>query len=209
MDRFIAGSARSNVIKIFDFRFSRPYHYTQAMACGNDEPAPMTVPPFHMAMPHHRATSRCDHILGQLCRWHALSRIDYFRPNALVFIQTGQRAARGNQESVVYSLAKASDVSSSIYAGCTGAILELKLGRDDDSRQSVRDPARQIYRKLSCECRLLETGPGIALDDARKSQRVPGIRGMHQPQLDEYPRSLRDRLRLDDYFQMQKDFTLD
>jgi hypothetical protein len=118
----------------------------------------------------------CCHLSGYICYLHALARTDYYRPNCNVYLPTNNHVA-----SPVYSLAKSSDLSSSIYAGLSGEL----------SRLSLKDPPADIAEKSwmqrsDCKMRcgyvfgegsvsIVETGDGIALNDISKSKRLPAL----------------------------------
>ncbi|KAK7753150.1 hypothetical protein SLS62_004883 [Diatrype stigma] len=142
LERFVAGSARGPVLKIFDYRMSRGrqggyghrYSYTEALACSADAPIPQPRPPAITPKPLVAARPRCDHLRGgqHLCRWHALSRSSYYRPNCDIYLP--KRA--GTADAPIHSLARASDISSTLYVGLSGTLVEMNLRNSNSSNSS-------------------------------------------------------------------------
>ncbi|KAI1881015.1 hypothetical protein JX265_001255 [Neoarthrinium moseri] len=199
-ERFIAGSARSAILKIFDFRWTKGYCYTDALPCGAAPLLPTPKPPTVVSPPYYSGVAgRCDHMSGRLCQRHALSRTDFYRPNCSIYLPLVSQLA-----SPVYSLAKVSDSSPTVYAGLAGELVEMNLR---DSGESRREPAakpkrqakqaRAGYSYHESLANMLETGDGIALADVSKSQRVPEIRKQaHHSK----SASMQGMYRLDDLF---------
>ncbi|KAI0602016.1 hypothetical protein F4775DRAFT_537977 [Biscogniauxia sp. FL1348] len=147
LERFVAGSARTHMVKIFDFRYhhqqqfssgsvssSQRYFHTEALPCGPDAPHPMPKPPTVVPPPAFLGddTPRCDHPRGIVCRWHVLARHDFYRPNCNVYLPVHEyrrdsSGGNGNNTSPVYSLARPSDVSPTLYAGLSGVLAEMTL----------------------------------------------------------------------------------
>lgn len=176
IERFIAGNARASTLKFFDFRWTKSYYYTDSLPCSKDPLEPTPKPPTMARYPQYHGIGKCNHLLGRLCRCHALARTDFYRPNCNVYLPIVQKSP-----SPIYSLAKSSDVSSSIYVGLAGELVDLSLsdlgGRAGDSlpmpRKENKDRAGYSYRRSPIS--VIETGDGIALTDVSKSQRVPEI----------------------------------
>lgn len=129
-ERFVAGSARSATLKIFDLRWpARRYHYTDALPCGGEPLAPTPRPPTvgdaAATPPWHPDVARCDHVAGRVCRCHALARADFHRPNCNLYLPLIHQAS-----SPVYSLARPSDLSPTVYVGLAGELVKLGLRRD-------------------------------------------------------------------------------
>ncbi|KXJ89799.1 f-box domain-containing protein, partial [Microdochium bolleyi] len=120
LERFVAGSARASVLKIFDFRWSRGYQYTDALPCSDDPPYPESRSPTMTATPYQPTNDRCDHLAGSRCCWHALSSHSFYRPNINVYLNV-------RRESPIHTLARASDVSSTLYAGLSATLVEMNL----------------------------------------------------------------------------------
>lgn len=177
MERFIAGSARTASLKIFDFRWTKPYHYTDALPCDRVSLAPTPRPPTMVAAPSFLDHRKCNHLLGRLCRCHALAKTDFYRPNCNVYLPVSYQLV-----SPIYSLAKSSELSATVYAGMTGELIALstrdqgeRLGKGmNTQRRMGQDRAGYVYRESLIS--IIETGDGIALNDISKSQRVPEIR---------------------------------
>ncbi|KAI1170340.1 hypothetical protein F4777DRAFT_584011 [Nemania sp. FL0916] len=170
LERFIAGSAYMHVLKVFDFRWSRAYYHTEALPCTNQSPYPAPTPPTIVDEPQYNNDQPlCDHGLGRLCRWHVLSRHDFYRPNYNIYLQF-----RKNANSPICSLAKPSDISPVVYAGLSGALSEFTLKSGMPSPSPSNPDA--LYTQRRGKVAVLETGDGFAVSDVSKCQRVPKIR---------------------------------
>jgi hypothetical protein len=175
MDRFVVGSARAPVLKIFDFRWTRPYSYIDALACSKIELGPTPKALTGLAPPRPDGTATCCHMSGRQCGLHALARTDFYRPNCNLYLPVAHPAI-----TPIYSLAKSSDAASTIYAGVTGELLKFSLRVDaaDDEReafcmQRMGDKNRCGYSYRRSLASIVETGDGIALSDISKSKRLP------------------------------------
>lgn len=175
--RFLAGSARTSIVQIFDYRWTKSYYYTDAMPCGNMhlQPTPRPLIWIHPPSPAHREL--CCHSSGKLCRRHALARSDFHRPNCNIYLPNIYQDA-----SPVYTLARASPTSPSIYAGLSGELVTMSL-RDQVAAeketlfmQKRNKKALAGYTYHESLTSLVETGDGIALKDISNSQRVPAVR---------------------------------
>ncbi|KAI0466587.1 hypothetical protein F4859DRAFT_299386 [Xylaria cf. heliscus] len=170
LERFVAGSAYSHMLKVFDFRWGRGYYHTDSLPCTSTSPYPTPRPPTIVNEPeYYDERPLCDHIIGRLCRWHALSRHDFYRPNCNIYLPF-----RNYASSPIYSLAKPSDISSTIYAGLSGLLVEFTL-RSGMHADHVPD-VNPLYSRQRGKVAILETGDGSAISDISKCQRVPEIR---------------------------------
>lgn len=125
---------QSSMIKIFDFRWPKQYYHTTGLQCGPQFPYRFVEQRF-VSSPSDTTNGRacCDHVRGEPCRWHHLSRDIYHRPNALcMFSQSLPSSFRGAR---VNSLAKASDLSPNFYIGVTGGVIEANLGGINNPEQ--------------------------------------------------------------------------
>lgn len=176
-ERFVAGCARTEVLKIFDFRWTKSYSYTDATPCSREplgpEPKPLTWTPVP------RATERdaCVYLSGHTCARHALARTDFYRPNGILYLPTMYPSS-----SPVYSLAKSSDESATVYAGLTAELAEVSLQDPGEvvagrgfSTLKMGKHRRCGYDYVEHKTSIVETGDGIALSDVTKSQRMPNI----------------------------------
>ncbi|KAI0407308.1 hypothetical protein F4802DRAFT_554985 [Xylaria palmicola] len=170
LERFVAGSAYSHMLKIFDFRWTKGYYHTDSLPCTRKRPYPTPRPPTIVNEPAYDDDRPvCNHVLGRLCRWHALSRHDFYRPNCNIYLPF-----RNYASSPIYSLAKPSDVSPTIYAGLSGLLVEFTV---KSGMQSVSVPdTGSLYTRQRGKVAILETGDGSAISDVSKCQRVPEIR---------------------------------
>ncbi|KAI3317717.1 hypothetical protein HD806DRAFT_359886 [Xylariaceae sp. AK1471] len=195
LERFVAGSAYSHMLKIFDFRWPRRYYHTDSLPCTNNSPYPIPKPPTIVDEPkYHDNRPLCDHILGRLCRWHALSRYDFYRPNCNIYLPF-----RNYASSPIYSLAKPSDVSPTIYAGLSGLLVEVIL--KSGMHTATAPDANPLYVRQRGKVAILETGDGSAILDISKCQRVPEIRRQSFSN-DEHDRTMaRRQHRLDEALQ--------
>ncbi|KAK3342469.1 LOW QUALITY PROTEIN: hypothetical protein B0H65DRAFT_509570 [Neurospora tetraspora] len=133
-ERFVAGAGNSGAtIKIFDFRWPKPYSHTSALPCLGRQPFPKPHQPFAKA-PNASPTgrARCDYLAGLECHWHSLSKHLYYRPNATIFLPRGvpgHEHDRSNQHGFTrtWSLAKASDSAPNFYMGVSGGVIEANL----------------------------------------------------------------------------------
>jgi WD40 repeat protein len=170
LERFIAGSAYSHMLKVFDFRWNKGYYHTDSLPCSSNRPYPTPRPPTIVDEPeYHHDQPFCNHRLGRLCRWHALSHHNFYRPNCNIYLPFRKHAS-----SPIYSLAKPSDVSPTIYAGLSGLLVEftLKSGMHNASMSDTNS----LYSRQRGKVAILETGEGSAILDISKCQRVPEIR---------------------------------
>ncbi|KAK8084708.1 hypothetical protein PG997_005979 [Apiospora hydei] len=203
-ERFIAGNARSNTIKIFDFRWNKSYQHTASLPCSSETPYPSPRPPTLVNPPSYPERGCCDHLTGKECKWHALSKANYYRPNSTVYLPLINA-----RSSPVYSLAKSSDTSPTLYAGLAGELVEMNLREDvGDLRKRPRAPAsKPLYACRRGIASILETGDGFSLPDISKSQRVPEMRTQsNKVQVDHVPKPARNRHRLDEHLQSASDF---
>ncbi|KAI6083281.1 hypothetical protein F4821DRAFT_245300 [Hypoxylon rubiginosum] len=184
LERFVAGSAYSPVLKVFDYRWPKGYYHTESLPCGTDHPYPSPRPPtmvFEPSFPDSR--SRCDYMAGRPCRWHALSRHDFYRPNMTLWLP----APSERDSSPVYSLASPADDSPSLFAGLAGGLAEMTaksgshwLANPSDGTQD-KDKDNAPYRRTRARLAFIETGSGFPVDDFAQAQRVPP---MHHQVLD-------------------------
>ena len=185
-ERFIAGSARTSIIKIFDFRWTKNYYHTDALQCGKiplkPPPKPLTVT---TAIPHFPERSHCLHLPGghsSSCTLHLSARTTFYRPSCNIYIPLIHQV-----ESPIYSLAKPSDTSSTLYAGLASELVTMSL-RDPSADAREMSVMQRMGKKNRCGYTyhqhhenmagggMVETGDGIALSDSSKSQRVPDFR---------------------------------
>ena len=170
LERFVAGSAYSHMLKVFDFRWPRGYYHTDSLPCTSRRPYPTPRPPTLIDEPECRhKRSLCNHLLGRQCRWHELSRDDFYRPNCNIYLPF-----RNYASSPIYTLAKPSDISPVIYAGLSGLLVEftLKSGMHSTSTPSPSP----LYSRQKGKVAVLETGDGSPILDVRSCHRVPEIR---------------------------------
>ncbi|KAJ1324830.1 F-box-like domain-containing protein [Microdochium nivale] len=227
LERFVAGSARASVLKIFDFRWSKGYQYTNALSCSDDPPYPESRSPTMTATPYQPSTERCDYLIGSRCCWHALSSHAFYRPNINVYLNV-------RRESPIHTLARASDTSSTLYAGLSATLVEMNLKGDQlhttSTTAAVTSNLSQplggiatvipgppppksgpLYPASRVGAGIIETGDGSVLRDVSESQRVPLIRHQHAQQsvYMEFPsEAARKRHRLDACYQYIEDFTI-
>ncbi|KAI1205025.1 uncharacterized protein F4807DRAFT_298598 [Annulohypoxylon truncatum] len=174
LEKFIAGSAHSSTLKVFDYRWPKGYYHTESLPCGNDAPYPMPRSPSIVeepSFPNDRAT--CDHVAGLRCRWHALSRHDFYRPNFNMWLPPFRR----RDNSPVYSLASPSDDSPTVLAGLSGILVEITPKSSPGSSAwpyiwSTKDGVHKRHRERVA---LIETGSGFKVNDVADIQRMPVI----------------------------------
>ncbi|KAI1091097.1 hypothetical protein F5B19DRAFT_484127 [Rostrohypoxylon terebratum] len=172
LERFIAGSAHNSTLKVFDYRWPKRYYHTEGLPCGNDAPYPaprslsvVKVPTFIS----NRTT--CDHVAGLRCRWHTLSRHDFYRPNFNMWLPVFRR----RHNSPVYSLASPSDISPMIIAGLSGIIVEVtpKSSTWPATRPYLWSTKDSVVKRRGEMVALIETGSGFEVDDVANVQRMP------------------------------------
>ncbi|KAI1373560.1 hypothetical protein F4677DRAFT_429276 [Hypoxylon crocopeplum] len=184
LERFVAGSAYSPLLKVFDYRWPRGYYHTEALPCSNDEPYPAPRPPIVVTEPsfrHDRA--RCDHMAGLPCRWHALSKHDFYRPNFNMWLTTS-----ASDNSPVYSLASPTDDSPTLFAGLSGILIEMnsKSSARPTKGPRVRPPKDATYVRQTDRVAFIETGSGFRVEDVAQSQRVPVMLRQYPLNMTEY-----------------------
>ncbi|KAH8884623.1 hypothetical protein GQ53DRAFT_751894 [Thozetella sp. PMI_491] len=126
-ERFLGASGTDLTVKIFDLRWDRPYHHLSELECSSQAPLPPPRQPFLSEPPEpteHRTA--CEHLLGRHCRWHALSRLQYYQPNAKLFL-VESHGAHISTSRRIWSLARASPVSPNFYLGISGGIVEASM----------------------------------------------------------------------------------
>ncbi|KAI1183552.1 hypothetical protein F5B17DRAFT_120133 [Nemania serpens] len=170
LERFVAGSAYSHTLKIFDFRWARGYYHTDSLPCSRNSPYPTPRPPTLVEEPdYYDDQPFCNHVIRRFCRWHSLSRHDFYRPNCNIYLPLRQ-----SESSPIYSLAKPSDISPTVYAGLSGLLVEFTL------KSGMRSPSashtKPLYSRQRGKLAILETGDGSAVSDVSKCQLVPKIR---------------------------------
>jgi hypothetical protein len=159
MDRFIAGSNVSQLLKMFDFRWPTAYYHTTALPCSDMVPFPsprQEAAPPRLTFQKNDVNKSCDVFSGATCRWHELSRDPYYRPDFSVWIKhCGQ--------SHVHSMAKASDISPTFYVGLAGGIakFDLNTGSQIDTWRSS-PPTKRRWKVNYGSLVLIETGNGYA-----------------------------------------------
>jgi hypothetical protein len=160
MERFVAGSNHGPNIRFFDFRFPKSYYHTDAMPCDGKPPSPRVPQQKGLGgMDNTCGAAECDHSRSVACTWHAESRRDEWRPDAVLHIGNSYNYDR------VYSLAKASDISSSFYCGLRGAIVEVNLTlAADATADAVRRDAPPGWRVDHSRTKLAFQEPGIGLE---------------------------------------------
>lgn len=175
--RFIAGSARTSVLKIFDYRWTKSYHYTDAVPCSKNPLGPTPKPLTWLAPPSVPHRARCCFMTGQFCTRHVLARTDFYRPNCNIYLPNIYQDA-----SPVYTLARASPMSPNIYAGLSGELVTMSLRNQVAAEKETQFMQRRTKKTLvgytyhESLTSLVETGDGIALNDISESQRVPAVR---------------------------------
>ena len=210
LERFVGGCARAPVLKLFDFRWSRGYDWTEVLPCSPDPPVPQPRPLTSVTKPLVVARPQCDHQRGHLCRWHALSKEDYYRPNCNIYLPK-----KAGTDTPVHSLAKGSDVSPMLYAGLSGTVAEMSLrggGGSGPSQRRLSDhgdahPPSYSHHKVTAN--FIETGDGSPLEDISLSQRMPIIRAQSERRCNHnLPPSVTRRHRLDEWLQDVRDFSV-
>ena len=177
--RFVAGSNLSPSIRLFDFRYPKSYHHTDALPCSIETPRP--EPPFERRgkLAGEEVHGRCDVQPRTTCNWHQSSRLDAYRPDATVII--------GNEKhDRVYAMAKASDMSDTFYCGLQGTVVEIKLKLTEDvEEQDLQRPAPPGWRTSGSRksaAALIETGVSLCREGewTMEAQGVPPIRGQQK-----------------------------
>ena len=203
LERFVGGCARAPVLKIFDFRWSKGYDYTEVLPCSPDPPVPQPRPLTSVTKPLVVAHPQCDHQRGRLCRWHALSKEDYYRPNCNIYLPK-----KAGTDTPIHSLVKGSDISPTIYAGLSGTVVEMSL-RGSSQRPFTNVDVPPSYAHHRVTANFIETGDGSALEDISQSQRMPIIRSQSERRCNHnLPPSVTRRHRLDEWLQDVRDFSV-
>ncbi|GJD00816.1 F-box domain protein [Colletotrichum higginsianum] len=183
-DRFVAGSNELEALKVFDFRWSKSYHYSTALPCWSGTPFPDPLRGTSSRPLSMRGVG-CDHVRGRDCVWHEHSRRDYYRPNYRFHVMPFRDAARSST-SRIFSLAKASDVSESFYVGLAGAvaefstapgILEQRGGQQEDVvAPGVASAAeKRGWTARASQFSFAETGDGLLTPGVSMSTFMPRL----------------------------------
>ncbi|KAI0898929.1 hypothetical protein F4806DRAFT_319265 [Annulohypoxylon nitens] len=199
LERFIAGSAHNSTLKVFDYRWPKRYYHTEGLPCGNDAPYPaprslsvVKVPSFVS----NRTT--CDHVAGLRCRWHTLSRHDFYRPNFNMWLPVFRR----RHNSPVYSLASPSDISPLVIAGLSGIIVEItpKSSTWPLTRPYLWSTKDSVVKRRAETVALIETGSGFEVEDVANVQRMPIVYQHSQESLRRrFDTPMKKRHRLDEW----------
>ncbi|KAF5529980.1 hypothetical protein FMEXI_13818 [Fusarium mexicanum] len=158
-ERFVSGSNTAPDIRLFDFRYPKPYHHTTALPCSPQWPFPSQKDDHIMKQgwaPEHQP-QKCDPQNGVLCYWHGASRRNYWRPDATIHIGSPTYDR-------IYCLAKASDLSDTIYCGVRGAILEMNLHLTEDmvhNHKQRTTPTDWSMGRPGGKISLIETGVSL------------------------------------------------
>ncbi|KAM0439904.1 hypothetical protein ACHAPT_001002 [Fusarium lateritium] len=158
-ERFVAGSNTAPDLRLFDFRYPKPYHHTTALPCSAQWPFPSQKDDHKMwRLGWAPDCQLCRPADRTACPWHGLSRRDYWRPDATVHIGSPTYDR-------IYCLAKASDLSDTVYCGLRGAILEMNLhltsdGATHDNRPRTT-PAGWRMGRPGGKISLIETGVSL------------------------------------------------
>ncbi|KAJ6442057.1 F-box domain-containing protein [Purpureocillium lavendulum] len=132
-ERFIGAAATESAVRIFDFRYPKPYFHSDALPCSEHLPTPRpwkSGDSWSEASVNGAPTTlprRCDYGKGTVCAWHATSRNTTWRPDATLFFSQDVHERAG-------SLAKSSDLAESFYIGARGAFIEADLTLAGDSK---------------------------------------------------------------------------
>lgn len=175
--RFIAGSARTSVVKVFDYRWTKSYCYTDAMPCSASPLGPAPKPLTWATPPRSNQRERCCYAAGKECARHLLAKTDFYRPNCNIYLPNIYQ-----DTSPVYSLARASDMSPNIYAGLSGELVTMSLRDQVAAEKETAFMQKRNHKLLAGYAyhesltSLVETGDGIALKDISESVRVPAVR---------------------------------
>ncbi|KAK4176812.1 hypothetical protein QBC36DRAFT_3824 [Triangularia setosa] len=121
-ERFVAGGGDGLTVKIFDFRWDRPYHHTSGLSCLNRTPFPAPSQAF-LKNPASSAfgNEKCGQ--GRACHYHEFSKHIYYRPNAKFYLSRSLI----NSSASIWSLARGSDISPNFYIGISGGVIEAGL----------------------------------------------------------------------------------
>ncbi|KAI8265251.1 hypothetical protein K4K58_011512 [Colletotrichum sp. SAR11_239] len=177
-DRFVAGSAEIEALKIFDFRWTKSYYHSAALPCWSGTPFPDPL----------RGTSSrplslngvgCNHFRGNRCVWHENSTRDYYRPNYRFHVMPFKGASRASS-SRIFSLAKASDVSDSFYIGLAGAVAEFSTAFNGEADDVVPSAVATAAEKRGWKAResqfsFAETGDGLLHPGVSMSTFMPRL----------------------------------
>lgn len=167
-ERFVAGSNLAPNVRFYDFRYPRPYSHTDAMPCSPSIPQPK--------VPFGRGRDAIPDSSSSCCTWHEQSRHDVWRPDATLHLGDA-----GYDR--VHALAKASDLSDTLYCGMRGAVVEMRLRLAEDVGQDdMTRPAPPGWRAGAPRGKiaLAETGVSLCREDewVQENQGVPTL--LHQ-----------------------------
>ncbi|KAH7271258.1 hypothetical protein B0J15DRAFT_417623 [Fusarium solani] len=206
-ERFVAGSNTAPDIRLFDFRYPKPYHHTTALPCSAQWPFPSQKDDHKMWRSGWAPEcQQCRPADGTACPWHGLSRRNYWRPDATLHIGSPTLDR-------IYCLAKASDLSETVYCGLRGAILEMNLHLTSDAAYDEgprTTPAGWRMGRPGGKISLIETGVSLcqAKEWSLDSRGVPELivqRPQPQAQQTGSPDQMK-RHRLDSAFHRLQDF---
>ena len=155
-NRFVAGTSIGGpLLRIFDFRYPRPYSYTQAMPCASNPPNPHRPRPYGVDHPWAQYCNNTRKTVS--CKWHALSSMNDWRPDATIYVN--KQGLDG-----IVSLAKASDLSDRFYCGARGAVIENQLQLTEDVKAADLKPSGPPGWHTSCDrANMSITETGVSL----------------------------------------------
>ncbi|KAF5008301.1 hypothetical protein FDECE_5420 [Fusarium decemcellulare] len=207
-ERFAAGSNIAPSVRLFDFRYPKPYYHTTALPCSTQWPFPSQRDDHKMwrkGWAPDCQPQRCDLQIGSSCPWHGLSRRDYWRPDVTLHIGSPTYDR-------IYCLTKASDMSDTVYCGLRGAILEMNLHLTEDAAHDPGPrtvPAGWRMGRPGGKVSLIETGVSLcqAKEWSLDSRSVPELISQRpQPQTQTASPDQIKRHRLDSAFHRPQDF---
>lgn len=208
MERFVAGSNTAPSIRLFDFRQPKAYRHTAALPCSGQPPYPALKDDYFkgegVLQPTH-VTEKCQSRNRQ-CTWHSLSEQEPWRPDATLHIGSPTYDR-------IYCLAKASDLSDTIYCGLRGAVMEMNLHLTNNVAPSHPERAVPPGWKMGRpggKVSLIETGVSLCQSRSwsRNSHVVPElIVQQPQPQARLTTTDGTKQHRLDMAFQRPQDFS--
>ncbi|KZZ96735.1 WD40/YVTN repeat-like-containing domain protein [Moelleriella libera RCEF 2490] len=143
-ERFLTGDMPGPTLRIFDFRFDKPYFHTSAMACSSEIPDAksgrkklfrgLDNPP-REPEPEPARIAQCEPANGISCTWHKRCASQNFRQDSTIW-------ALGRHSDCVFSMAKTSDLSDTFYLGLRGAVIEARLQLDKDAWEPNKERPR-------------------------------------------------------------------
>lgn len=164
-ERFVSGNTTAPTLRLFDFRFPKPYFHSTALPCSPHQPQPRVACSPRRSFDEKTAIWKCRPGSSR-CNWHEAMESPCFRQDATLWLGFDMRSMDR-----VFSLAKASDTSDKFYVGLRGAFAEaqLVLAEDIPTRRQTMHPCPEGWRASDMSnVSVADTGIGLCMSSVHE-----------------------------------------